>query len=1486
MVLLDELVSFKLYKRKFITPIDLHDKRRGSAIYLMTPNIESSIRMTKNNLAVSKYFESYYIERNAVLYAENGTITESESVDPTKFISLCKSGDGYIKDDVLRMNLSEEADILIPLQEDSKNYSPQLRKIIWKDRMKTVKDLDDRYAIIKNANPKIKYTYYKLDKYKKLNLYVDLSFYLDLFMKNCTYFRKKGMELYIELFNRLLKDDRYDNAGYKKKTIFIDFESWKKACNISIDKIDALFDLNVSINPFSMINYLVMFKHEAVLQMMYKDFNIVIIGNSSYLKLNIGDMNKTNLIKLKSLIKRMANNENDEDDLINDIDSPRVVAIDAIDKIEKAAGIKINNLVGSSKADDIIVKIPSKQNYKSSEPDKVTPNKTATPIKPASKKVISKIQKTKTDEDKDLLVDAVNKAAVRGDNADEIVNDTEYINDIIERISAEDANRTKVSIARVNRINDEQKQFLNRTVKGTKIKDAIEISKEVKPIEETSLHIDSINEDWDHITFNNFEKGYDLNADIMAILNFLATRSTPVVVRDVTVENTTTSEDYIETYHVALEDINGKRFSLVFDVPKFKNNRFMRLRGNDKTINGQFVLIPCVKTDEDTVQLVSNYNKIFIRRFNTAPGKSCPVVDKFIKALDKFEGTGITVLWGDTTRICSKYSLPYDYIDLASTVLKIETKDYIFYMNQDEIRSTYGITDEIVAKNNNAIPYAYNKSSKTIIWHNTEDPNLIVSDICMCIDGQASGMSLDYIDSQSVSSKYTYSKASILTTEIPTIVVLGYSYGLSDVLNAANIPMEILDKAPSKRDQTYYGFIKFKDGYLRFKNQGSTGMLMNGLKDCPTEDYSLADINSKSMWLDFLDCFGGRIKADGLDNFVDLFVDPKTATVCDIYHIPNNYRDLMLYANMLLCDNSYNRHTDITGNRYRTNEIIGGYAYKCIANSYGAYATQLKRNKTGAAMTMKRSAIIDAILVDATCSDLSKSTPLLEKETSNSVGFKGLSGMNSDRSYSMDKRTFDDSMINRVALSTGFAANAGITRQATIDMDIDSNMGFINDESDPEKMGVAKTFSITEAMTPFGTTRDDPFRSAMNFVQTYKHLMRTTVSHPLLVTNGADEALPYLTSDTFSWKAKGNGTIKEKTDEYMIIDYNDPKIPAEFVDLRENVEKNSDGGFYVTVKLDSDLKEGSKVKPNQIVAYDHTSYSNMVGATNNIAATPGVLAKIAILNTDEGYEDSTMITNYLSNCMASEITTKKEKTLDKNTNVYFLIKKGTPVQEGDTLMIWQNAYDDKDANMLLRNLSSDGADEESISEIGRITLKSKYTGIVQDVKIYRTTEIDELSPSLKKIVTSHEAEIRKLKKVMTKYKTDDIESFEPDYKLEPTGILKDCPDGVKIVIYIKYFDKMSVGDKLVHWSALKGVTRYIPPKGKEPYSEFRPDEEVSAFLALGSINARMVTSIKIVGAINKGLIELDRAVKEIMGIPYKSLQEYDIEEMRKKGFDI
>lgn len=1081
-------------------------------------------------------------------------------------------------------------------------------------------------------------------------------------------------------------------------------------------------------------------------------------------------------------------------------------------------------------------------------------------------------QKAITDKNKKELVEKINRAAEMSDSTEEALdflddNDA-YVANIIMDLDDDSDVGPKLNVSRTNRMTRLNDEFLNSKVDNRTVRDIINSTDSIKELPvDTNIKVNSINEEWKDVRFTKFEEIYDLHGDVLKCLYTLTSKKFPISIKDIKIEDTSTNMDYLYTYRVGLEDYEGKRFSLIFDMPKFKDKRFMRLRGNDKVMSGQLLLLPCTKSDGDTVQLVSFYNKIFIRRKGQL-SKGYPSSDRLLKVLRKMSSNstynikGIKVYFGDNRQICNKYELPVDYIDLAANINKIETTNFIIYFNQDIYRTEYKIDPT------KGIPIGVTKDG-SILYYGAEGENrdiLISTKIADLLCTNEAFREL--YESTKVSNRLNYSEVSVLAAKIPLIVVMGLSMGLTEAMKKADVKWRIRDKRESFNPDTE-ALIKFKDMQLIYNVNYSSSMLMNGLSVCDTESVEFGKMNEKPTWLDFLDRFGGKLLSDGLDNFEESFIDPITVEVCKSCRLPTDYYDLLIYANNLLADNKYIKHTDITGNRFRSNEQIAQIFYKCMCNAYEAYKLQAKRGRK-VAMTMKRSIVIDNILMNSTTSDLSILNPLLELEASNSVSFKGPSGMNSDRAYGLDKRGYDESMINKIALSNSFAGNIGISRWATMDMDIEGKRGYIKDTG-KDDMSVTKALCVTEAITPFGVTHDDPFRSAMTFIQTSKHAMRTKKSAPLLISNGADEAMAYMSSDTYCYKAKADGVIKEITNEYMAVEYREKvdEFQGEYIDLRDNVKKCSDGGFYITIKLDTDLKEGAKFKKGDILAYDRTSYSDKIGEDSNLAYNLGVLAKVAIMNTDEGFEDSTSVSYWLSEAMETEVVAKRDVSLSKDTNVYDIVKIGQRIQEGEPFIIFQNSFDEKDANALLKSIT----DEDYASDLGRQRIKSHYTGVIQDIKIYHTCEFDEMSDSLKKLVKQYEDRIRKTKKIYEKYDAGGANVLEPIGKVPQTGIMKNIQDGVLIEFYMMYSDKLGVGDKLVAQSANKGTTKYIFPQGQEPFSEYRPEESIHALFAARSFNARKVTSVWTSGAINKVLIELDRQIKDILGLPSYKIED-------------
>lgn len=1300
------------------------------------------------------------------------------------------------------------SDNLVFILNEDAAFNTQLKKSLYNDRLKSNKDLAVIYDKVKAECKDIKLTFYSIDRYKDQNLFFDTSHYNDVFIRNNTFKGKKGNGVYLELMKRLINSKSLES--YTKKTVVIPVSDWNRNPDTKI------YDYMKNINPLSAL-YLEMYMNPNAFKEAFGDTEFLFLGDKSYFKVNFNKMelNKSKLaIICRNLellkVKGFVTNEDDDEPE----SSPKAITADIVDKIEKSQDVTIDN-------------IEVKENPKDEK-----------------EAIVAKVSKTAE----------LNKST---NDTLEVLDDDENLKKLLVTLSTDSESGPKISDARVARNMELDKQLMDKEVKGKKVSEILNDSNKKKELEKVKLDVDSVNEEWKELTYPSALDKYEPDEDIIKVFRSFSNTSHPLAIRSIKVENTSTSEDKIETYTVEYENENGKRFTIKVDVPIMIDHKYMKLRGNRKNINGQLTLVPIIKTDEDTVQVVSySYKKIFIRRFGTTTGKSNVTCDRLIKTLNKNQFKDITITEGDCGKVCSKYEVPIDYLDLSTIYSKIVTPQYTIFFNQDEFRNKYTVDDK------KGLPIAIKNNSKEIIYYKGEsDGNLAI--VVKNMLAEADSEFLSKYDSTSKSVRYTYSQASILGQKIPLVILCAYSEGLQKTLKKANIEYDLipLDAGKPKYNPDYYDIIKFNDGWIKYKLTYASSLLMNGLKACNTDTHSLTEINSKPLYLDFFDLFGSRIMADGLDNFYDVFLDPITLEVLEDYKLPTDYIEVLLYANTLLADNKYVKHTQINGRRIRRNELIPGYLYTAMSESYQDYTRSMKHGRQ-VPMTIKQSAVIDKILADNTVSDLSVLTPLGEYEAVNTVSPKGLSGLNSDRSYTLDKRTFDDSMVNVFGMSTGFAGNVGINRQATIDMNVSGKRGYIRSlEETPTELSPTKSFCMTEALTPYGCTRDDPFRTAMTFIQTSKHLMRSNNSDPSLITSGADEALPYLISNTFVHKAKGKGEVIEKSDYHMIISYDDDT--TEYVDLRENVEKNSSSGFFVTLKLDSDLKVGSKVKEGQIIAYDKSSFNNEIGAENNLAYNIGKLKKCAILNTDEGYEDSAIISQELANDLTHSVVLKVDKIFSKDTNIYNLVKVGQEIEEGDNLLIIQASYDEDDTNTLLKKLSD--VSEDDITDLGRQPIKSKVTGVIQDIVMYRTVELDELSDSLRKAFVEYEKNIETRKKIMKKYGIDSS-SLPANYKLPPTGKLKNAENGVLIEFYLRYEDMMSVGDKLIYYSALKGVIRDIFPEGKEPTSSFRPDEKIHSLLAVGSVNGRMVTSVLINGCINKYLIELSRKCKEIAGM--------------------
>jgi DNA-directed RNA polymerase beta subunit len=481
------------------------------------------------------------------------------------------------------------------------------------------------------------------------------------------------------------------------------------------------------------------------------------------------------------------------------------------------------------------------------------------------------------------------------------------------------------------------------------------------------------------------------------------------------------------------------------------------------------------------------------------------------------------------------------------------------------------------------------------------------------------------------------------------------------------------------------------------------------------------------------------------------------------------------------------------------------------------------------------------------------------------ISSKGWKGTNLDDAYTEQKRGYDATMVGKFSLTTPTDAGTGIKRTLTANANVINARGFADREKSLKDMNNFNMFSMDELLTVNTTIFDDPYRTSMTSKQS-THAVPVKNGVPALISNGADEALPYMVSSTFSIVADEDGEIVEidAATGYAIVKYDSGKIRA--INLNNTIENNSAGGFFIESKLKlNEFEVGQKVLKNDILAYnpDFFTASKLNGVRYNI----GSLAKVAIMSTYNTYQDAGVYTKKVAEDLTTKIIYKQDIVLSPWANIQKYMPVGSEVKVHDALLSYQmDKNNDSDMSDLLEDLI--GGEDLLISK-----LESTHPGQLIKMELFCTVDLDELSDSLAKFVSDYYKRIDKKNKLLNKYDPHGNVIKCGEF-IKETGT-KTTPDkygniqshyvgkGVLINFYIEHDDPIKVGDKVCLFTANKTIVSEVTPEGYEPYSEFRKDEEISGLVAESAILNRMTPSVLVTAATNKVLIELKKKLQEI-----------------------
>ena len=902
------------------------------------------------------------------------------------------------------------------------------------------KILDKRKNIYKQIeNIKTLHPYRKLviDKSENRNMYYDLGHYMHIFFK---YTEKVNPLLKVDIYWSYLKSVLSNNnylTRYDYKYILV---------NLTNYRFDKPVTKNFE-NPMVMMYY-TLFKNPTILKDF--DYDVYFYTDTKVLRFNPAktpldsSVYKEFRIQMQRMISSIEINKFIDETEIQK-DEAQVNAVDVImTAVEPRGFTGISPITEEITSASIEARVQSKVEKVRKELDEIPMDASV------STEEISDFIKTKTE--------------------NEINSDEQLLSDMYFKVTKKNVPVRPASSARDIELKNKQKDII---VNGIKISDIEKIRATHMPIpsKDISGSLRTTNDHMKQITFQNFEKTYNekvMTKDITNAILSLNDKSIPMYVRDIKVQDTSDELNYKETYTISLEDANRKRHTIKVDIPKFLEDKFLYLGGNKKLIKKQNFLFPVVKTGSDTVQIVTNYNKMTIRRVDTKSVSSVERLKKLLKDSDKFKSY---FTFGNTIYRNIDYVTTIEYDELSKMVMKFKSENCILFFNQQDAHQ--------YADDNNIVTPA----NTMFIGVENGKPIFVNTDTQVTVKGQLSivDVILNNVDPEiksifeSIKSprRLMYTNVKVMKQFIATIMLLGFWEGLTQVMKKMGIEYELSDSAP-KQLSPEQNVIRFKDCWLVYKETVGQSLLLNGLRLVDTSVYNIADFDSMDPYMNyFIKIYGKASIGNALNNFYEFTIDPITQEILQDIDLPTDIVSLMIYAVNLLADSQFVPEVNQKLSRIRSNEIVPAILYDALAKQYINY-----RNSNGKTKySIPQDIVIKNVVGLKTVEDYSTLNPTLEMEMTHAISAKGFRGANLDESWTIEKRIYDKSMVGIISPSTSPDGTVGINKTLTCEPNITSVRGYVDIKDHRlDELNDTNVFSPGELSMPLSATVDDPNR--------------------------------------------------------------------------------------------------------------------------------------------------------------------------------------------------------------------------------------------------------------------------------------------------------------------------------------------------------------------------------------------------------------------------
>lgn len=1314
---------------------------------------------------------------------------------------------------------------------------------------------------------------------KRRNIIIDMGRWNE---KYFSYQRKlsplKMCQNYVSFLIQKLQESEWKSYN---QTIFVDVSQWSGQLNSRV-----VFESDQFNNPIVMILFL-LYKNSVSLEDL-QDFNYVFFNSQtkSFMYIDGDSLTNANFAKIKSRIGNMINGNLNVEDVKNlslSDETAMITSAPTSMEEEKIRLAKIRSRLQSSVSKEFLGQDDEISDLDDSNGDD---DENIIDTRPDDEDRLDDDQVEISVSDPDLgaeiekFVDEIMQSEDDIDILEKKATDEEIIKDIAVKASKNVYINTfmpqysKAELARIEKLQTAQEKVIPSVTPEEKAKRKIIAEKDI------SKAVKIPNRELLNIKYSNFDQSYNnnnLENDIDHAVTSLGngTRKVFVTSKEVKDSSDQLTSKETRTYH--LEDDQGKKMTVKFDVPKIYDGKYLYIGGNKKILSHQLIAMPLIKCKPDQVKFTTWYNRLIIERSGMEDINTAPVIKHIIKNADIYNAK-----IGNGYRKNGDYLSSLEFSIAAKRLFSFDIGPYHFITSINDMVAFIKKNGVNPSVTESKYPIAFNKKTKEIVYLDANDLKDSYGDKLYEIYKENYD---DPIPFKVAPSRLFYTRVKILRETLPVALVILHTIGLTEMLKLANIKTEWVARENKKDLRTYddkvWGKLELADGWLVWNREPmQNSMLMNGMQKIKFSQVTREDMDNKDTYIHALSAYYSYSNMSfNLDQYANFMIDEVTKEILEDFHMPTTYCELLLLANKMLCTTDYILETDIRNLRLRSNELIPVCVYKALTSAYGEYRKKWTR-KYSTPISIKRNTVMDMIVSSSLTEEESVLNPFLELEKGRAVtvrsGLKGGDGgIGVTRALTLQKRAYNESMIGVIGITTSPDANVGIARELTLEPSITSTRGYIDykGKKNIDDLKSVNLLSAGELLLPMGIEHDDPVRSSMAVKQS-KYMIPIDESEPGMISNGFDRALPYHMGEDFVSKAEDNGVVVDEKDGFVVVKYDNGRYHT--IDTNTKVRKNGSAGFWIVTNIECNKHKGDKVVKDEVIGWEKQAFqknSNDLSAT----MTRGPFVKIALIPRYDCYEDSNPMTAKTSDSMSSTMGMEETFGLSARAHIHSIKKIGDFVDAGDALIEYDEFSEDKEVQELMSvmhdRLKKYG--DEFIASAAT-TKKAHQTGEIVDIKIYSSVEVGQMSDSMRAVVEEYYKKLNAKISILKKYRNADDDNYlisgqritefpepvEPNKQGRLKGQLVADEGTVVFCFYIKFKDFIKKGDKITSEYALKGVCSQIIDRGLEPYSELRPDEEIGLIVAPHSPMARKTTGIFKTMSINKLLIEKKRQIME------------------------